>query len=61
MNLDTNRASLALCHAKAIIELVIDQTSSEKTDLALSAALEFVESAKAMIDGIDRRQPEAQS
>jgi len=61
MNLDINRASLALCHARAILGLVIDKGSNSDKDIALSAALQFVEDAKAMIDGTDRRDPEVKS
>lgn len=57
MKCDHNQVSLALCHAKAIIELVIDSCSSDPKDLALSAALHFVEDAKAMVDEQDRREP----
>jgi hypothetical protein len=61
MKFDHNAASLALCHARAILLLVIDGSSSETEDTALSAALHFVEDAKAMIDGEDHRATEVSS
>ena len=54
MSFDRNEASLALCHARAILMLL----SGSNTDLAdvISAATYFVEQAKDMIDGVKKPQ-----
>jgi hypothetical protein len=60
MKFDYNAASLALCHAKAII-LLLDRTSDDTTiSDTPSAAMHFIDDAKAMIDGEDRRTADTQ-
>lgn len=61
MSLDKgNRASLALCHAKAVLELLTEVGVGEHAD-AIETVIHFIDEAKAIVDETDRRKPEVPS
>jgi hypothetical protein len=52
-SIDRNAVSLALCHAKAVLELLTEADLGTHAD-AIETVIHFVDQAKGMIDGEDR-------